>query len=286
MAGALGEVGRTVAAALNVAGHEVVALSSRAPIAARPEVVTLQGGLELVAQRDVDAVVSAAGRGDRRSVERTGLESTALLAAAAKRAALPSVLLSTTRVLEGWDGDVADDAEARPRTPYAEANAANEALWLESGGRSALRITNYICPPSSPTSPQTQLLPWSLVTEALETHRIGVRSGAGLAKEFVDGGDVARALTLLLGDPDAPSVCATAPGTVLTMRDLALASSDAIVQAGGTRPEMSFGPEGPSPAAVVPGWLAERGWSGALTAEALERLIREWIVAQGLSARE
>ena len=280
VAGALGEVGRTVAAALGAAGHGVLPLSSRAPLEGEPEAVPLQAGLDAIATHAVDAVVSAAGRGDRRPVDRTGQEVTALLASASAEAGVPSVLLSTTRVLEGWDGDVAEDAEARPRTPYAEANAANETLWLESGGRSVLRITNYICPPSSLGSPQALLLPWSLVTEAVGSGHIGVRSGAGLAKEFVGAEDVARAITLLLTAADAPAACATAPGRVLTMEDLAHATAEAVVRAGGSRPTVSFGPDGPSPAAVLPGWLAARGWAGALTPEALTGMIAEWLTSQ------
>lgn len=262
VAGALGEVGRTVSAALVDVGHEVVRVSGRAPLTDEPDVIGFDGAQMLVREHRVDAVINCAGRGDRRASERTGRDATDKLALAVREAELPAVLISTTRVLEGYDADYAEDAPPKPLTSYAEANAENEAAWLSAAGPTAhvLRITNYIAQPSSVDSPQASLLPWSLVTEALATGHIGVRSGASLAKEFVGAADVASAAVLILTAPDAPQIVATVPGAVLTMANLVSACQRAFVAAGKPEPTASFGADAPAGPACRPGWLESKGW--------------------------
>ncbi len=278
VAGALGEVGRTVCAALAEDGHDIVRVSSRAPMAGAPEVVSLEASATMV--DSVDLVVNCSGRGDRRQGERTGLDAAEVLAPAAARAGLPSVLISTTRVLEGYDGDPDEDAPPRPTTPYAMSNAANEEQWLDHGGQSVLRITNFFAPPASLASPQALLLPWSLVTEALATGHIGIRSGPDLRKEFVSAADVAAATLLLAVSADAPRVVATAPGLSTRLRDLATATAAAVETSGRPRPTASFGPNGVQPPGSRPGWLAEHGWSSRLTLEQITSIVTQWILRE------
>ena len=279
VAGALGEVGRTVSAALADAGHDVLRVSGRAPLADEPDVIGFDQAAMLVREHRVDAVINCAGRGDRRASERTGRDATDKLAVAVRDAGLPAVLISTTRVLEGYDADYAEDAPPKPLTPYAEANAANEAAWLAAGGTTAhvLRITNYFAQPSSADSPQASLLPWSLVTEALATGHIGVRSGASLAKEFVGAADVASAAVLVLTSPDAPQTVATVRGAVLTMADLVAACQRAFVAAGKPEPTAAFGPDAPAGPACKPGWLAAQRWNAHLDATNVEQTVAAWL---------
>ena len=75
VAGALGEVGRSVSIALVDSGHEVLPVSSRAPIRGTSDAIDLAAAVVAISEGRVDAVMSAAGRGDRRAAERTGLES-------------------------------------------------------------------------------------------------------------------------------------------------------------------------------------------------------------------
>ncbi len=286
VAGALGEVGRTVGAALGELGHSVVGVSSRAPLDESPEIASLVASVDLIRSGEIDLVVNCSGRGDRRLGERTGQEATDALAAAVAAAGIPGVLLSTTRVLEGYDVDYDEDAPPRALTPYAQANAANEDAWLGSAGSRAhvVRITNYFAPPGQFSSPQSLLLPWSLVTEALASGEIGIRSGPSLAKGFVSAGDVARAVLVVAASSDAPAVCATVPGSSFTLQALADVVGSAVVAAGRARPSVTFGPDGPVGAACRPGWLAGRGWSGALTPDAIEQVITGWVLRWSTAA--
>jgi nucleoside-diphosphate-sugar epimerase len=228
----------------------------------------------------IDLVVNAAGRGDRRPGERTGTDSTAILAPAIASSGTSAVLLSTMRVLEGYSEPVPDDAPPRPTTPYAEANALHEAQWLASTSTgTVLRLANYFCAPLSVESPQAQLLPWSLVTEALASGTITVRSSRDTMREFVDATDVASALLILSAAPEA-RVVATAPGVVVSLDDLAGAVSLALADTGRTRPVISFGP-GPSvsPPRCLPGWLAHQGWRSRLTPDSVRAVVGQWLAA-------
>lgn len=280
VAGALGEVGRTVSVALSASGHEVVGVSSRAPVHGAP-VIGMAEARDLVAQGRVQAVLNAAGRGDRRSSERTGLDASARLAPVIQSSGTPAVLLSTMRVLEGYDGAVAEDAPAHPNTAYGEANAEGERRWLEAAGPTAsvLRIANYFCTPSAVDSPQALLLPWSLVTEALTTGSIAVRSGPQTTREFVSAGDVAAAVVTLVADRPASRVCATVPGWLASLGELVAATRHGFELAGRPAPEVSFGEEGRAHAPSSPGWLADKGWIGSMDARVVADAIARWLAA-------
>lgn len=282
--GATGEVGSTVADALLRAGHSALRVSSRAPLADAPELMSVPHGIEEVRSGGVDLVVNCSGRGDRRQVERTGLEGTSAFARAARGTSTPSVLVSTTRVLEGYGSDFREDATARPTTPYAIANAASEAAWLTDGGLAVLRITNYFCAPMTADSPQSLLLPWSLVTEGLDTGSIVVRSGAATTRQFVDADDVARAVVLLAAAAEPPRICATSPGVSFTLGELAHLCQQAVASVTGVSPEAQFGPDTKPAPECHPGWLGTQGWQSRLTSgrigATIERWLREVIVAE------
>jgi nucleoside-diphosphate-sugar epimerase len=284
VAGALGEVGGSLGAALIGLGHEVVPVSSRAPIDDRPAVLTLARAAELITDGSIDLVVNCGGRGDRRAIERSGMDGVDALPAACWEAGIPGILISTTRVLEGYDHDYSEDTAPDPRTDYATANAAHEEAWLTAGGSNVVRITNYFAAPQALDSPQSRLLPWSLVTEGLAAGRIGIRSGPSLVKEFVAARDVATAILTVADDPSAPVVCATVPGVPLTLRELADCCCTAFAETGRSRPDVAFGPDGPVGPACRPGWLATRGWMGSLTATRMEQEIAAWMVEWAPSA--
>ena len=278
VAGALGEVGRTVSSALEAMGHAVVRTSARGPFVDRPDVVDLQTAAGLIRSGRVDLLVGAAGRGDRRATERTGNDATEMLAPAAASAGIPAVLLSTTRVLEGYERDVPEDADALARTPYAEANALNEAEWLSTAGSAASvpRITNYFCAPSSADSPQALLLPWALVTQGLAERVIAVRSGPRTSREFVCAKDVARGVLLLAERQPDSRVCATSPGFVATLEDLVGAVQWAFGRLGLAVPAATFGPDSAPGPSCRGGWLASQGWSTELTIDGLTGVVAEW----------
>jgi nucleoside-diphosphate-sugar epimerase len=282
--GALGEVGSSVSGALLDLGHEVVSVSARAPLSSYPDAVTFESALAAISGREADLVLNCSGRGDRRASDRSGVDATDYLAAATAAAGIPGVLLSTTRVLEGYTEDFSESAEPRATTPYAKANAENEARWLADGAPAmhVLRITNYFSAPQRPDSPQALLLPWSLVTEALDKGSIGLRSGASLIKEFVSADDVATAVTLLASNSAAPRICATVPGAAFSLQDLAEACLSALRSVGRGGVEVTYGPDGPPGVACLPGWLATSGWRGQLTEELIAEAIASWLLREGL----
>ena len=277
VAGALGEVGSSVASALRALGHEVSGASSRAPLEGA-DALALSEAADLIRGGDVDLVVNAAGRGDRRTAERTGTTATAVLGPAIRASGTPAVLLSTTRVLEGLTEPCTEDAAPAPRTPYAQANADNEREWLGSGpSAGVLRIANYFCAPMGRDTPQSLLLPWSLLDEALRTGAIGVRSAPDTSREFVSADDVARALLVVAECPSPDRVCSTAPGFPLTLADLTSAVAEACMRAGVAAPSVQFGTETGSTTQVQAVWLAHRGWQTKLTQERIVDVMAEWI---------
>jgi nucleoside-diphosphate-sugar epimerase len=284
--GAMGEVGISVSRALLAQGHEVVPVSARAPLGSEPGVLSLPEAMEAISRVDAELVLNCSGRGDRRASERSGVDATDYLAETIAASGIPGVLLSTTRVLEGYSEDYSESSEPQATTPYALANAENEARWLAHGAlrMHVLRITNYFCAPQTVESPQAQLLPWSLATEALEKGSIGIRSGPSLTKEFVSAADVTRAVTMIGGDSSAPLVCATVPGAPLSLRALAEACVTALERVGRGGVDVTFGLDQPPGASCLPGWLASTGWRGELTANLITDEVTAWLLREGMGA--
>ena len=139
--GALGEVGSHLEQSLTKSGHRVVPVSSR-PVAG---VVSYTEALRLIAAGEIDLVVNAGGRGDRREVDRTGLDAAQALSEIEVPVAIPAILISTTRVLEGDPGVAKESDVGAATTEYAMANLENESAWLSLPTFSSrvLRLTNF-----------------------------------------------------------------------------------------------------------------------------------------------
>jgi nucleoside-diphosphate-sugar epimerase len=278
VAGALGEVGRTLGRALAERGHVVVPASGRA---ADSDLATLDYAQAeaLLGEGTFDLVVNAAGRGDRRPGARTGQDATSALGPAVRATGVPAVLVSTTRVLEGAHSSPQEGDPPSPTTEYGRANAANEAAWLDETGPAGrvLRMANYFCAPSTRVAPQAELLPWSLVTEALETGGIVVRSGPGTTREFVSARDVAAAVEVLAGERPASGIAATVPATVLRLEDLVQATCLAFNDVGRPTPTWSFGTHEPAQPVCRGTWLAERGWHATVDAPSIRACITGWL---------
>lgn len=277
--GALGEVGTALAGAMRSRGHDVVRVTSRREAAGA-------GAAWLGALPSLDApdaVVNAAGPGDHRA-GRDWREAAGNAERAVAGWEAPKVLLSTIRVMEGAVGDFDEDAAAIPTTPYGMANAEHERRWLEHAGAGArvLRVANIVTVPSGPGSPQERLLPWSLATEALATGTIGVRSGSGLVKGFVDPDGIVRAIESLV-DPAAPPVAATAPAAGLSLGQLVEAVQGAFADVGLPRPRATFGPDGPQGPRCRPGWLRSAGWSPGLDGARVRALVAGWLAQRARS---
>lgn len=270
--GGLGEVGRSVGAALRERGHEITSVTSRRD-AAGDGVVHVS---DTAGVGSVDLIVNAAGPGDHR-VGRDWLPLSRTIADTVAPWDVPKLLFSTLRVMEGATQDYGEGDAAVPTTPYAAANAEHEVLWRERAGDGAavLRLANIFAIPASAGSPQERLLPWSLATEALDRGAITVRSGRQLTKSFVDADDIAAAVEwCALG---SPTVVATTPGAPLSLGALVAAVQGAFDAEGLGRPEADFGPDGAPSPGCRPGWLAERGWRPGLTPARIQDDIAAWL---------
>ena len=280
LAGALGEVGSSLRRALVNRGHEVFALSSRAPLSEHPDVLDLNQVRSFVQVGAVDAIVNAGGPGDHRSRADSVSEWSQQLLDACR--GKPAVLISSTRVLEGFEHRPNEDASGKPLTPYGRANSEHEQLWLEAPHGRVLRLVNFFCSPTSVDSPQAKLLPWSLLLEGWQTGHIGVRSREDTSKEFVDSDDVARAVEVMVASESARRTVVAGPGAVVTLRDLGEASISACAKAGLLEVQASFGTESPNSSwSMAPGFLAGQGWTSELTLERMTQEMTQWLVEWG-----
>lgn len=283
LAGALGEVGTSLGAVLHRAGHQIVPVTSRSLTSVPAGVVPVSAAVEAILGGGIDLVVNAAGPGDRRTGVRDVRPPAVELAAAAAAADVPAVLISTMRVCEGGVGPIGDDTATHPLTPYAQANADLEAAWLTHATAMVLRMANYFCTPQAADSPQSLLLPWSLLCEGWATGHIGVRSCAQVAKMFVGDVDVAVALERMADGRPYGRALSTVPGLVLTMEQLVSASLAVLGQL--DRPcTVSFGSDiggGGGIAPVRGSWLAEHGWVSALSLAAMQEQMHSWLVQWG-----
>lgn len=276
--GALGEVGSSVSRALSDLGHEVLPVSSRAG-SSDVDAHSLEDAADLVASGNIDLVVNAAGRGDKRMVSREPALVSGAIGEACERAGVRGVLISTVRVLEDASEAVPGAAPAQCHSDYACANADNEEKWLAAAPEfgHVLRLANYFCAPMGVDSPQTQLLPWSLVSEALTGGRITVRSTSTVAREFVSARDVAQALVAIVQAESPARVCSTVPGLRLTLEQLTTCVSEAFVTHGLPRPEVSFGSDTASGPTLLGDWLAETGWTSTLTVGDVVDAVGGWL---------
>lgn len=245
-----------------------------------PDVLDLNQVRSLVQTDAVDAIVNAGGPGDHRSrAELVNGWSQQLLDACR---GIPAILISTTRVLEGFEHRPEEDASGRPLTPYGRANTKHEKLWLEAPHGRVLRLVNFFCSPTSVDSPQAKLLPWSLLLEGWQTGHIGVRSREDTAKEFVHSDDVARAIEVVVAFEPSRRTVVAGPGAVFTLRDLGEASISSCAKAGWPDVQASFGTESSSSSwSMAPGFLADQGWSSELTLERMTEEMTRWLVEWG-----
>ena len=278
LVGALGEVGQSLGAALRDLGHEVVPVSSRV-LPHETGVLSVDAGIQLIESGGVGLVVHTGGRGDKRVADRNPLTVTRRVGNACEAGGVRSVLISTVRVLENARGPVPGSAPVDCHTDYARANAANEREWLAAAPTRGcvLRMANYFCAPSGEASPQTHLLPWSLVTEALSSGRVSVRSAPAVSREFVSALDVSRSLLQIAKAPEPPRICSTLPGLSMNLKQLSDCVGDAFERCGRSRPAVTFGTDESTGPTLDPDWLASHGWFCAMTDEDVVEAIEMWL---------
>ena len=282
LAGALGEVGRSLHVALTKHGHDVVPVSSRAPVTGAPDVLGIPDVGSLVSAGAVDAFVQAGGPGDHRARQGDAHRGTRELLEICTE--LPSVLISTSRVLEGYRQTPPESAAGKPSTAYGQANTDHEQMWLTYPHTRILRMVNYFCSPARVDSPQVQLLPWSLLVEGWRTGRIAVRSADSTVREFIDAADASLAIEVLLGEAPNDRIVVATPGLVASLKELGEASIQVCNEVGRHGVIASFGNESSgAPWQLSPGWLTERGWASELTLDRMATEMSRWLVEWGPS---
>jgi len=279
--GALGEIGSNLDHAFHKLNHTVIPFTSRRG-AATGEVRELESLTNVLASGQADAVVHAGGPGDHRG-DRDWQSTMTQTLAVLESSDIPSILLSTVRVMESASADFADDAVPQPGTPYGQANAECEDIWLDGRNvnRSVLRLANVFARPTRPNSPQERLLPWSLVEEIRETSCLHIRSGGNAVKSFVSPTDIAHALLLMLAG-NAPTITTTAPAFTTTLRELSMLTAHVFEEASGIPVDVSFGVETPEGPMCRTSWLAEHGWKTSLRTSDIESEVRSWIHERGV----
>ena len=279
--GARGEVGSALCASFESLGHTTISVSSAQPVSPDGHCIDFALAEQVIGRGEVDLLINASGRGDRRASMRSGREATQALAGHVSEAGVPAVLISTTRVLEGYEGQASEDSPPRPTTEYARANAENEEAWLRQthGQGSVLRIANFFTTPLHAESPQVQLLPWSLLTEAVACSSIQVRSGPSATKEFVSALDAAQAALTICRQGWTGRTVSTNPGCPMTLRELAEAATDAIEMIGKARPTMSFGADTDPFQLAPPGALVAAGWKATLSLAEVQLAMQQWLMA-------
>jgi nucleoside-diphosphate-sugar epimerase len=279
--GALGEIGLHLDHAFRRLGHTVIPFTSRRG-ATTGEVRELESLGSLLASGQVEAVVHAGGPGDHRG-DRDWQSTMARTLAVLESSDIPSVLLSTIRVMESASADFADEAVAQPGTPYGQANAECEDMWLDGRtvNRSVLRLANVFARPTRPNSPQERLLPWSLLEEIRKTSCLHIRSGGNAVKSFVGPADIAHALLLMLTG-NAPAITTTAPAFTTTLGELSMLAAHVFEEVSGHSVDVSFGVNTPERPMCRTSWLTEHGWKTSLQTSDIESEIRSWIHERGV----
>lgn len=277
--GGTGEVGSALSTHLLSTGHAVSRVSTREH-AWSPDILSAHQAIDLLRGTGVSFVINASGPGDIRGAGNDFRNKVAGVARACRETSTPSILISTTRVMEGYDRPYAEDEVPKPLTPYGRGNALNEAFWLQEAGASAtvLRATNVLLPPTRKGSPQASLLPWSLVVDAMHTGSIAVRSTPESSKSFISIPDLVTAIDVAHQTVEHPSVLATSPATVFTLAELSELVQAAVTRILGVQVSISFGHERPSSCMATPGWLHEHGWQSMLRPNDMQDLIEQWLL--------
>ena len=189
------------------------------------------------------------------------------------------MLISTTRVMEGYEKDYEENDPPQPRTEYGRGNALSEAFWLEHAGDQAtvIRATNVFLEPSHRDSPQTRLLPWSLVLEGIERGEIVIRSSRLSPKYFISIADLCSAIEIVHRTKLKPRVVVTTPAIRLTLSQLTDIAQRAIQNTLGWDISARFGTEETKARRCESGWLREHQWESKLDPCLLQARVESWL---------
>ena len=219
--GTTGLIGHGIAAALARDGHRVVAVGRgeaadvRFDLAA-PQAASLQG------LAGCDALVHAAGVTDEDLADparaQAKTEGARVLAAAARAAGVRRLAyISSAHVYGPLEGRIDESRPPDPRSAYARAHLAAEALFREAsestGGAALLArpCAAYGVPPSLARFGRWSLIPFDFPRQAL-TGRIVLKSHGGQRRNFVPAEGLGNLVAWWLGLAREGVTVANAPG--------------------------------------------------------------------------
>ena len=220
IAGATGLIGHGIAAALAREGHRVVAVGRGAAADVRFDLAAPQAAA-LTALAGCDALVHAAGVTDEdfadpaRAEAKT--EGARVLAAAARDAGIRRMAyVSSAHVYGPLEGRIDESRPPDPRSAYARAHLAAEALFREAspaGGAVLLArpCAAYGLPPSLDRFARWSLIPFDFPRQAL-SGRIVLKSHGEQRRNFVPAEGVGNLVAWWLAAGREGVTIANAPG--------------------------------------------------------------------------
>lgn len=260
-------------------GHEIVPVSRRR-VSREEGVVSVTTALSMVASGRCDLIINAATRGSVSTDPEPEVSLCRRIAFAAAMSETPTILISSTRVLEGYSEAVDEAAKCRPATRYAKTNALCEYAWLKVPNQRAtiLRATNLFFSPTSRWSSQNSLLPWSVLREAVGLPSLVFNSGPESTRTFISIADLVDAILRIATSPPESRICCSLPGLTINLRRLSYLIGTALAATTGTEnTNVQFGEGASHPADIRASWLSTQGWTSRLGYEEITREMIKWL---------
>lgn len=209
--GATGIAGQGIAAAIQAAGHEVIAWGRREKLGRHIDLAQPGAGMG-IDWRGIDALVHAAGITDETARDpelgpRIAIESWRTVLDAAKRAGLARVIyISSAHVYGPLEGRIEEDAFPKPANDYARLHLAAEQVLRSSGiAGDTIRACNlYGRPADLARFERWALIPYGFPREAVETGKIVLKSPGVQQRNFLSArrlGEIAVATLALPPEP-------------------------------------------------------------------------------------
>ena len=282
--GGLGQVGQAIVGALREADRTVTVASQRMrPSDENALVVSVDTALQLLSRNEFDLAIYASTPGDYRKCVTSGPDSLRATAVACAMAKVPAVLISSTRVLEGYRIPISEGAEPLPSTAYGKRNALAEHEWqsISKDHLKVLRVSNaFLSPTPGVNSPQEKLLPWSLIDEGLVAGHIRFVTRHDSYRVFVSGKDIGEACLLLALSSGHVGPLATLPGMQITNADWYRMVQRIWPGVLGAAPTVEFGEELSTGARITASSLKDLGWKSSLTWDHIDQAASRWLLSR------
>jgi len=258
IAGATGLVGGAIAARLAAEGHAVTGIGRAAGSDVAFDLASGQP-LDPRALEGCDALVHAAGVTDEdfanpgaaRAKSTEG--AVALLAACAQAGVQRLAYISSAHVYGPLEGRIDEDRPPDPRSPYAHAHLATEALFREAAYTGASVLIARPCAVFGPLADPSRFARWSLIPfdfpRQAVAGRIVLKSSGLQRRNFVPADGVGNLVGWWLSQAGSGVQVANAPGrSEMTVYDFALLCA----KIGGEEAGIPIAVDRPAPSGPLP----------------------------------